>query len=251
MAALPTTDSNTDDQIGPHAPGFREAQDSELATLIRMGTLAPVRTSDGRIAYIEPDDDGQRTSIDPKDDRKMPARALDPDDDHDLPGPDPPQEDTVRYRIDRGTNNRISTRHDTTIVTRPLTQGQRDCISSQMTAIQGTSVSVVQGPYAIHASQVHHQSVIYHTGQDPSSWQTPMELLGGTQPDFKDLLDSRDPIYSEAVLPAFADTWDDSKGECRAVRQHTPLPPTQFMQPPFDQRCGASTSTPSTDSPFP
>ena len=163
----------------------------------------------------------------------MPARALDPDDDHDLPGPDPPQEHTVRYRIDRGANNRISARNNTMIVTRPLTQGQRNRISSQMTAIQGTSVSVVQGPHAVHASQVHHQSFIYHTGQDPSSWQTPIELLGGSQPDLEDLLDSQDPVCGEANLPAFADTWDDSKGDYRAVRQRTPLPPTQFMQPPF------------------
>ena len=118
----------------------------------------------------------------------MPSRPPDPEDDPRTTGPDPPLDQTVRYRIDRGTNNRISARSDTTIVTRPLTHGQRNRISRQMTTIQGTSVSVVQGPYSIYASQVHHQSCIYHAGQDPSSWQTPVELLGGSQPDHEDLI---------------------------------------------------------------
>ena len=161
-----------------------------------MGALVPARTSDGRIVYFEPKDNDVRSSIDPEDDRKlpprppdpededdrkMPSRPLDPEDDPCTTGPDPPLDQTVRYRIDRGTNNQISARSDTAIMTRPLTQGQRNRISRQMTAIQGTSVSVIQGSHSIHASQVHHQTYIYHT------------CLLYTSPSPRDLSTSRMP----------------------------------------------------------
>ena len=68
-----------------------------------------------------------------------------------------------------------------------------------------------------------------------SSWQTPAELLGGSQPDYEDLINSQDPANGNTDLTAFADTWDDSKGDYRAIRQQVPLPPNRFMQPPFHQ----------------
>ena len=46
-AATPPTGTDTESQIDPRTPEFQDAQDSELTNLINMGTLVPVRTSDG------------------------------------------------------------------------------------------------------------------------------------------------------------------------------------------------------------